>query len=58
MAGYYHEYKRDSCFGTLFSPLSAFSLTGIINVYTPSQGTNKEKCFGDYNIKAAMPILA
>ena len=43
---------------TVVSPISTFSLTGNIIVYTPNQGTNREKHFNHIIYKGKMPTLA
>ena len=45
-------------FFTFVSPIYTFSLVGNRIVYTPSQGTNKEKYWHFYYIKARMLTLA
>ena len=39
-------------------PIYTFFLAGNIIVYMPSQSTNSEKYFRDYNIKAEVPTPA
>ena len=42
----YLSISKDNCFfGTFISPNYTFSLAGNIFIYTPSQGTNREKYF-------------
>ena len=43
---------------TIVSPIYTFSLAGNIIVYTPIQGTNREKYFNSIICKAKMPTLA
>ena len=46
--GYYRQYYKKNnlmVFCTFISPICTFSLARNIIVYTPSQGTNREKYF-------------
>ena len=43
---------------TFVSAIYNFSLAGIITLYTPNQGTNREKYFNHIIYKARMPTLA
>ena len=43
---------------TFNSPIYTYSLAGNKIIYTPSQGTNSEKYFINYNIKVKMPTVA
>ena len=51
----YNSYNINSAF---VSPLYTFSLAGDIIVYTPIQGTNREKTFNHINYRQKMPTLA
>ena len=43
---------------TFVSPIYTFSLAGNIIVYTPIEGTNREKYFNDIIYDGKMPTLA
>ena len=43
---------------TFVSPIYTFSLAANIFIYTPIQGTNREKCFNHIIYKGKMPSLA
>ena len=50
-----NSYNNNS---TFISPIYTFSLTGNIIVYTPNQGTNREKYIHHKIYKGKMPFLA
>ena len=45
-------------FSTFVPPIYTFSLASNITVYTPIQGTNKEKYISHINYEGKIPTLA
>ena len=50
--------KLHSNNSTFIAPIYTFSLAGNIIVYTPIQGTNREKYFNQYIYTGKMPTMA